>query len=182
MDQMVHNISKIIKETCTTPPIPTLTNLTSKQGGYLSRKLQKYGKKFINVSHYHESHQNNHSRYQLAYPPTNYKITNHPHATTPFLPNDPTLINDWIKIFGTIGKIAKKNARNIITKQTTINCKKAIAKYRNILNLQPKRIYKVIFKNKDNTTLDNIKDRQGNILTNLEDIAEEIYIQQSILN
>jgi hypothetical protein len=33
-----------------------------------------------------------------------------------------------------------------------------------------------------NTTLDSIKDKQGNILTNLEDIAEEIYIQQSILN
>jgi hypothetical protein len=40
----------------------------------------------------------------------------------------------------------------------------------------------VIFKNTYNTTLDNLKDRQGNILTNPEDIAEEIYIQQSILN
>jgi hypothetical protein len=40
----------------------------------------------------------------------------------------------------------------------------------------------VIFKNTDNTTLHSIKDREGNILTNLEDIVEEIYIQQSILN
>jgi hypothetical protein len=45
-----------------------------------------------------------------------------------------------------------------------------------------KRIHKVIFKNTDNTTIDSIQDRQGNILTNSEDIAEEIYIQQSILN
>ena len=29
---------------------------------------------------------------------------------------------------------------------------------------------------------DSIKDKQGNILTNLEDITKEIYIQQSILN
>jgi hypothetical protein len=92
------------------------------------------------------------------------------------------LINDWIKTLGTIGKTTKKNARDIITKQTTINCKKAISKYRNTLNLQPKRIHKVIFKNTENTTLDSIKDRQGNILTNPKDIAEEIYIQQSILN
>jgi hypothetical protein len=59
---------------------------------------------------------------------------------------------------------------------------KAISKYKNTLNLQPKRIHKVIFKNTDSTTLDSLKDRQGYILTNPEDIAEEIYIQQSILN
>jgi hypothetical protein len=34
----------------------------------------------------------------------------------------------------------------------------------------------------ENTTLDSIRDKQGNILTNLEDIAKEIYIQQSIFN
>jgi hypothetical protein len=83
---------------------------------------------------------------------------------------------------GNFRKKAKKSARDIITKQTSINCKKEISKYRNTLNLQPKRIHKVIFKNIDNITLDSIKNRQGNILTNPEDIAEEIYIQQSILN
>jgi hypothetical protein len=80
------------------------------------------------------------------------------------------LINKWIKTLGTIGKTTKKNARNIITDQTIIT-----------LNLQPKRIHKVIFKNTKNTTVGSIKDRQGNILTNPEDIAAEIYIQQSIL-
>jgi hypothetical protein len=34
----------------------------------------------------------------------------------------------------------------------------------------------------ENTMLDNIEDRQANILINPKDIAEEIYIQQSILN
>jgi hypothetical protein len=43
-------------------------------------------------------------------------------------------------------------------------------------------MHKVIFKNTKNTTLDSIKDRQGNVLTNPKDIAEEIYIQQSMLN
>jgi hypothetical protein len=92
------------------------------------------------------------------------------------------LTNEWIKILGSIGKTAKKNPRDIITKQTLTNCKKIKSKYRNTLNLQPKRIHKVIFKNTDSTTLDSLKNRQGNILTNPENIAEEIYIQQSILN
>jgi hypothetical protein len=109
-------------------------------------------------------------------------LQNHPHKTIPNAPHDPMLLNDWINTLGTIEKTTKKNARDIITKQTTTNCKKAISKYRNTLNLQPKRIYKVIFKNTKNTSLDSLKDRQGNILTNPEDIVEEIYIQQSILN
>jgi hypothetical protein len=71
---------------------------------------------------------------------------------------------------------------SLISEYISINCKKAISKYRNTLNLQPKRIHKVILKNTENTTLDSIKDRQGNIQTNPKDIAEEIYIQQSILN
>jgi hypothetical protein len=45
------------------------------------------------------------------------------------------LTNDWIKTLGTIGKTTKKNAQDIITKQTTINCKKEISKYKNTLNL-----------------------------------------------
>jgi hypothetical protein len=183
MDQMVQNISKIIEDTCTVPPIPTLTSLTSKQGGYLPRKLQKLWKK--ELSTYHITRKT----IKLTTQNTNWQthplianIQNHPHATIPNPPNDPMLVNKWLKTLGTVGKTAKKNARDIITKQTTTNCKKAISKYRNTLNLQPKRIHKVIFKNTDNTTLKSLKDKQGNILTNPEDIAEEIYIQWSILN
>jgi hypothetical protein len=183
IDHMVHNISKIIEETCTAPPIPTLTNLTTKQGSYLPRKLQKLWKKKLSTYHIIRK------AIKITTQDTNWithplitRLQNHPHAVIPHPPNDPIFINEWIKTLGTIGKTAKKNARNIITKQTAINCKKTIAKYGNTLNLQPKRIHKVIFKNTDNTTLDSIKDRQGNILTNPEDIAEEIYIQQSILN
>ena len=51
MDQMVQNISKIIEDTCTALPIPTLISLTSKQGGYLPRKLQKLWKKKLSTYH-----------------------------------------------------------------------------------------------------------------------------------
>jgi hypothetical protein len=183
MDQIIQNISKIIEDTCSAPPIPTLTNLTAKQGGYLPRKLQKLWKK--ELSTYHISRKT----IKITIQDTNWRthplisnIQNHPHTNIPSPPNDPTLITEWIKTLGILGKKAKKFAQDIITKQTSINYKKAISKYRNTLNLQPKRIHKVIFKNTDNITLDSIKNRQGNILTNLEDIAEEIYIQQSILN
>jgi hypothetical protein len=183
MDQIVQNISKIIEDTCTAPPIPTPTCQTNKQGGYLPRKLQKLWKK--EISTYHTIRKT----IKLITQNTNWRthllitnLQNHPHTNIPNPPTDPILIKDWINTLGTIGKIAKKNAHDIITKQTTINCKKTISKYRNTLNLQPKKIHKVIFKNTKNTTLDCIKDRQGNILTNPKDIAEEIYIQQSIVN
>jgi hypothetical protein len=51
MDQMICNISKTIEDTCIAPPIPTLTNLTSKQGGYLPRKLQKLWKRELSTYH-----------------------------------------------------------------------------------------------------------------------------------
>jgi hypothetical protein len=168
MDQMICSISKIIEDTCIMPPIPTLTNLTSKQGGYLPRKLQKLWKR--ELSTYHTIRK----AIKITTQDTNWRIhplitnlQNHPHTTIPNPPNDLTIIDEWIKTLGTI---------------TTINCKKTISKYRITLNLQPKRIFKVIFKNTENTTLDSIKDRQGNILTNPKDIAKEIYIQQPILN
>jgi hypothetical protein len=192
MDQIVGNISKIIEDTCTAPPIPTLTNQTSKQGSYLPRKLQKQWKKELSTYHIIRkaiktvTQNTNWKTHPIITNLQNHQLItnlqNHQLAKIPDPPNEPLLINEWIKTLGTIGKTAKKNARDIITKQTSINCKKAISKYRNTLNLQPKRLHKVIFKNMDNITLDSIQDRQGSILTNPKDIAEEIYIQQSILN
>ena len=46
----------------------------------------------------------------------------------------------------------------------------------------PKKINRKVFKNTETSPLDSIIDRQNNILTNPEDIASEIYIQQSISN
>ena len=46
----------------------------------------------------------------------------------------------------------------------------------------PKKINCKVFKNTETSPLDSIIDRQNNILTNPEDIASEIYTQQSINN
>ena len=47
MDNITHKISRTIKETCNATLIPTLTNITNQQGGYLPKKLQKKWKKHI---------------------------------------------------------------------------------------------------------------------------------------
>ena len=41
LDHIIQKISETITNTCSTTPIPTLTNRTSQQGGFLLRKLQK---------------------------------------------------------------------------------------------------------------------------------------------
>ena len=46
----------------------------------------------------------------------------------------------------------------------------------------PKKVNRKVFKNFEIPPLDYIKDRNNNILTNPEDIAKEIHIQQSISN
>jgi hypothetical protein len=46
----------------------------------------------------------------------------------------------------------------------------------------PKKINRKVFKHSETSPLDSITDRQNNILTNPEEIAKEIYIQQSISN
>ena len=46
----------------------------------------------------------------------------------------------------------------------------------------PKKITRKVFKHSETSPLDSITDRHSNILTDPEDIAQEIYIQQSINN
>jgi hypothetical protein len=95
MDQMVQKISKIIEDTCTVPPIPTLIYLTNKQGVYFPKKLQKLWKKEISTYHIIRK------TIKLTTQNTNWRIhplitnlQNHPHTTIPNLPNDPMLTND----------------------------------------------------------------------------------------
>jgi hypothetical protein len=103
MDQIINNISKIIEETYTALPIPTLTNLTSKQGGYLPRKLQKLWKKELSTYHIIRK------TIKLTTQDINWRthplitnLQNHPHTVIPNPPNDPLLINKWIKTLATI--------------------------------------------------------------------------------
>ena len=46
----------------------------------------------------------------------------------------------------------------------------------------PKKINRKVFKNSETSSLDSLIDRQNNILTSPEDIAQEIHIQQFISN
>ena len=71
-------------------------------------------------------------------------------------------------------------AHKIITKQTSINCRLAITKYRTLLNTKPKTIHKKIFQPTTLNSLDCLQNSQGNILTNPTEIANEIFrIQQT---
>ena len=51
-----------------------------------------------------------------------------------------------------------------------------------VYEISPKRINRRVLKNLETPPLDCIKDRNNNILTNSEDVANEIHIQQSINN
>ena len=117
MNQIMQRILEIIEDMCTAPPIPTLTYLTSKQGGYLPRKLQKLWKKELSTYHIiRKTIKITTQNINWRTHPLIFNLQNHPHKTIPNPPNDPMLINEWIKTLETIGKTFKKNVRNIIIK------------------------------------------------------------------
>ena len=97
-------------------------------------------------------------------------------------PNDDLQKNEWIKELATLAKTANIQARKITTKYTKECIKKAISKYRKLYEISPKKINKKVFKNLETPPFDYIMDRNNNILTNPEDIANEIHVQQSISN
>jgi hypothetical protein len=51
MDELVTNISSAIENTCKVPLVPTLTNLATKQGGFLQKRLLKQWKKELTIYH-----------------------------------------------------------------------------------------------------------------------------------
>jgi uncharacterized protein YejL (UPF0352 family) len=51
LDNIVENILNTIVKTCKATPIPTLTNRTTQQGGFLPRKLSKEWKKHLDTYH-----------------------------------------------------------------------------------------------------------------------------------
>ena len=109
-------------------------------------------------------------------------IQNHQHVQIPNPPTTHTSLNIWINEIATIAKTAKKQARDITTKYTKECILKAVSKYRQLYEKSPKKVNRKVFKNSETSPLDSIIDRQNNILTNPEDIATEIHIQQSISN
>ena len=97
-------------------------------------------------------------------------------------PNQDSNKHEWIKIVAKIAKTANIHARKITTKHTQECVKKAISKYRQLYEKNPKKMNKKIFKNQETPPLDCITDEYNNIITNPEDIANEIHKQQSICN
>ena len=109
-------------------------------------------------------------------------LKNHNHITIPPPPHPNTNPQEWIKSIAVLAKTANKQARKIIIKYTQECVKKAIAKYKQLYEKSLKEINNKVFKNQDTPPLACIKDTNNNILTNPEDIANEIHIQQLISN
>jgi hypothetical protein len=80
-----------------------------------------------------------------------------------------------VDTIATIAKTANKKSRKITTKYTRNCILKAVSKYRQMYEKNPKKINRKVFKNTKTSSLDSIIDRQNNILTNPEDIASEIH-------
>ena len=145
MDQLIAKISDKIQETCSAPPLQTLTPRTSQQGGFLPRKLQKKWKKHLYTYHLIRKAiylTRNSPNWQTH--PIIEELTNHNHINIP-PPNQDLNQEEWIRIIANIAKSAHTQARKITTKYTQECIKKAISKYRQLYEKSPKKINKKIF-------------------------------------
>jgi len=101
------------------------------------------------------------------------ELQNHSHTNIPPPPTEEHNKEEWIINLATIAKTANIEARKITTKYIQENIKKAISKYRQLYEKSPKKLNKKVFKNHEIPPLNCIKDRNNNILTNPEDIANK---------
>ena len=140
LDHIIQKISETITNTCSTTPIPTLTNRTSQQGGFLPRELQKQWKKHIKTYHLiRKAIYITNNTINWHNHPIMYELNSHTHINIPPPPNDNLLKNDWIKELATLAKTANTQARKITTKYTKECIKKAISKYRQLYETSPKK-------------------------------------------
>ena len=109
-------------------------------------------------------------------------LRNYNRVHIPPPPEEDSLTNTWIKDIATIAKTTNLQARKITTKYTKECVKKAISKYIKLYETNPRKINMKVFKNLETPPLDCITDRNNNILTNPEEIAKEIHIQQTLSN
>ena len=133
LDQLIQEISNIIQETCSAPPLPTFTNRTSQQGGFLPRKTQKQWKKHLTTYHLIRKiiYLANHSINWQTHPIIE-TLMNHTHANIPPLPIQEIDQQEWLVTIAAIAKTANTQARTITTKFTRDCIRKAIAKYRQL--------------------------------------------------
>jgi hypothetical protein len=75
------------------------------------------------------------------------------------IPHPPTTItppNEWIDAIAAIAKTANKEARKITIKYTKNYILKAVSKYRQMYEKNPKKIIRKVFKNSETAPLDSI--------------------------
>lgn len=151
----------------------------------MPRKLQKQWKKQLNTYHLIK----NAIRATTLPIPHNWhlkpeiqEIKNSLNITPPPTTYDPLEIQSWLDNIANIAKCAKVEARKITNAQTSQNCKKAIQKYKALLNKKPKTIHKRIFNHQNSTPLDGLIDKDGNLATHPEDIANVIHSTDQLLS
>ena len=181
LQEITNILSQCIEDICMTKPTPPLPNRAKIQGGFLPRTLQKTWKHQLKIHHSIRKA----IRSTCQHPHTN--LPNNPdikalqslkNIIIPPLPNNHANLHHWIEELANMGKNAKAEAHKITTKQTKINCKKTIHKYRILLNLKPKTIHKKIFQPTTTNSLDCLQNLNGHTLTQPTEIAKEIYHTQ----
>ena len=95
LDHIIQKISETIESTCSTIPIPTLSNRTSQQGGFWPRKLKKLWKKHIKTYHLiRKTIYITNNTINWHNHPIMYELNSHTHINIPPPPNDDLLKND----------------------------------------------------------------------------------------
>jgi hypothetical protein len=67
------------------------------------------------------------------------EIRNHQHVQIPHPPSTTSSLNEWINVIAAIAKTANKEARKITTKYTKDCILKAVSKYRQMYEKNPKK-------------------------------------------
>ena len=183
LQEINKSLSLCIGQTCMTKPTPPLPNRAKAQGGLLPRIQQKKWKHKLKI--YHTTRKAiraacHHPHIHLHNDPDIQALQLIQTHSIPLLHIDPIELHTWIEEVANIGKNTKPKAHKIITKQTTLNCKAYINKYRNSLNTKPKTIHKRIFHPTTNNSLDCLQNPQGHIINEPKDITKEIYHTQKI--
>jgi hypothetical protein len=182
-DDLNSKITETINNTCMAPPLPQLTNNTTRTREFLPRNLQKKWKKLIATHHlirkiiYIAKHNPNWRNHPILH---NLANTTIPPIPPPNIPH-----TTWLHEIASMEKDAQKEAHTIIAKHIRKSAQKAIIKFQNLINIKPKQGNKTIFRNSDNPPpppLDSLMDLEHNIITHPIDIVDEIFLQQSKIN
>ena len=110
----------------------------------MPRKIQKQWKKHLNTYHLIRKTiylAKNNPQWQTH--PIIETLKNHKHVNIPPLPNQEPLQQEWLINIATIAKITNSHARAITTKYTRECIKKAISKYRQLYEKNPKKYIKI---------------------------------------